>query len=338
MTPELLIDDLLLRPLSLQDASVVHRLINDWSVVRMLSHLPFPYPRDLADKWIESIISESQNGAAYHFAITRDNTLLGVIGLTLSDRRDEGALGYWIGPHLWGQGITTRAAQRVTSWAFTHLKLKRITADVSVDNPASAAVLRKAGFHEAGEAKRRFVSRGQECPVTIFECTPAEPLTTSAPNTTPVESAEPQRTVQHEITPPPAKSRTLLVVAAALINHEGKILLARRPEGKPLAGLWEFPGGKIEPHESPEQALVRELDEELGIDLKGSCFSPFTFVSADVGKFHLLMPLYVVRRWRGQPSGKEGQELAWVEAKDLNNYPMPAPDVPLVPLLRELLG
>ncbi|GBR43856.1 bifunctional GNAT family N-acetyltransferase/(deoxy)nucleoside triphosphate pyrophosphohydrolase [Neokomagataea thailandica] len=340
MTPELLIDDLILRPLSLQDAPAVHRLINDWSVVRMLSRLPFPYPRDLADQWIASVIADSQSGTAYHFAVTRAGTLLGVVGVTITKPQHSATLGYWIGPTLWGQGITTRATQRVTEWAFTVLKLKRMTADVSVDNPASAAVLRKNGFQEVGQSTRRFVSRGQECPITLFERTetimpmPEAPLPAdTAQSDVPASPVPPVPTP-----PPPAKTRTLLVVAAALINQDEQILLARRPEGKPLAGLWEFPGGKVETDESPERALIREMEEELGIDLKGACLSPFTFVSADVGARHLLMPLYVVRRWRGQPCGKEGQELAWVDAKDLHTYPMPDPDVPLIPLLRELLG
>ncbi|WP_240775180.1 bifunctional GNAT family N-acetyltransferase/(deoxy)nucleoside triphosphate pyrophosphohydrolase [Neokomagataea tanensis] len=305
----------------------------------MLSRIPFPYPRDLADKWIASTVTDSQNGNAYHFAITRDGLLLGVVGLTRLDEKNSATLGYWMGPHLWGQGITTRAAQRVTEWAFNYLKLSRLTADVSVDNPASAAVLRKIGFREIGEGKRRFVSRGQECPVTLFEKIPTAQTSGHDVDDTPTQEAQAETTPPASSAPQlPPKNRTLLVVAAALINQDGHILLAQRPEGKPLAGLWEFPGGKVEPNESPEQALIREMQEELGIDLKGACLSPFTFVSADVGKFHLLMPLYVVRRWRGQPSGKEGQALAWVKAEDLKRYPMPDPDVPLIPLLQELLG
>ncbi len=131
--------------------------------------------------------------------------------------------------------------------------------------------------------------------------------------------------------------RLLLVVAVALIDPDGRVLLAKRPEGKSLAGLWEFPGGKIEPDERPEQALIRELKEELSIDVAESCLAPLTFASHAYVDFHLLMPLYVCRRWKGDVISSEGQQLKWVRAKDLRNFPMPPADKPLVPHLQDLL-
>ena len=131
--------------------------------------------------------------------------------------------------------------------------------------------------------------------------------------------------------------RLLLVVAVALIDPDGRVLLAKRPEGKSLAGLWEFPGGKIETCERPEQALIRELKEELSIDVAESCLAPLTFASHAYEAFHLLMPLYVCRRWKGDVMSREGQELKWVRAKDLRHYPMPPADKPLIPHLQELL-
>ena len=131
--------------------------------------------------------------------------------------------------------------------------------------------------------------------------------------------------------------KTLLVSAVALIDVEGRVLLAQRPPGKSMAGLWEFPGGKVEPGETPENALIRELEEELGINTWSSCLAPLTFASHSYDDFHLLMPLFACRKWEGIPQPRECQTLKWVRANDLRNYPMPAADVPLVPILRDWL-
>jgi 8-oxo-dGTP diphosphatase len=131
--------------------------------------------------------------------------------------------------------------------------------------------------------------------------------------------------------------KTLLVVSVALIDADGRVLLAQRPPGKSLAGLWEFPGGKVEPGEVPEAALIRELHEELGIDTWASCLAPLTFASHSYPDFHLLMPLFACRRWQGTPQAREGQTLAWVRANALKDYPMPPADIPLIPILRDWL-
>jgi 8-oxo-dGTP diphosphatase len=129
----------------------------------------------------------------------------------------------------------------------------------------------------------------------------------------------------------------VLVSAVALVDRDGRILLAQRPEGRSMAGLWEFPGGKVEPGETPEAALIRELHEELGIDTWASCLAPLTFASHGYDDFHLLMPLFVCRKWQGIPTPREGQKLAWVAPARLADYPMPPADLPLIPALRELL-
>jgi len=127
------------------------------------------------------------------------------------------------------------------------------------------------------------------------------------------------------------------VAAAVLENARGEFLLAQRPAGKVYAGYWEFPGGKLDPGETPEVALIRELREELGIDVTASCLAPFAFASHAYERFHLLMPLYLCRRWKGVPTAKEGQTLAWVRARQLDEYAMPPADKPLIPLLRDFL-
>ena len=131
--------------------------------------------------------------------------------------------------------------------------------------------------------------------------------------------------------------KIVLVAAVALIDKDGRVLLSQRPPDKQLGGLWEFPGGKVEAGERPEAALIRELKEELGIDVAESCLAPLTFASHAYEDFHLLMPLYVCRRWQGQVTGAEGQELTWVRPLKLRDYPMPPADVPLIPHLIDLL-
>ena len=131
--------------------------------------------------------------------------------------------------------------------------------------------------------------------------------------------------------------KVVSVAACALIDADGRVLLAQRPEGKSMAGLWEFPGGKIEAGETPEQSLIRELEEELGIVVKEACLAPLTFASHGYPDFHLLMPLYVCRRWEGTVTAREGQQLAWVRPNRLRDYPMPPADIPLIPHLTTLL-
>ncbi|KQT49288.1 NTP pyrophosphohydrolase [Methylobacterium sp. Leaf456] len=135
-----------------------------------------------------------------------------------------------------------------------------------------------------------------------------------------------------------APIRLVLVVAAALVDADGRVLMAQRPEGKALAGLWEFPGGKVEAGERPEETLIRELAEELGIAVREPCLAPLTFASHAYPDFHLLMPLYICRRWEGIPQSREGQALRWQRPGALRDLPMPPADLPLIPFLIDLLG
>jgi 8-oxo-dGTP diphosphatase len=131
--------------------------------------------------------------------------------------------------------------------------------------------------------------------------------------------------------------KVVLVSAVALIDVDGRVLLAQRPAGKSMAGLWEFPGGKVEPGETPEAALIRELHEELGIDTWASCLAPLTFASHSYDDFHLMMPLFACRKWEGTPLPREGQVLKWVRPADMREYPMPEADIPLITVLRDWL-
>jgi 8-oxo-dGTP diphosphatase len=174
--------------------------------------------------------------------------------------------------------------------------------------------------------EREFLARGGSMPVKLFEMTRAD-LPEPVPVAAPPAPALPQV----------VGKRILLVAACALIDPDGRVLLARRPEGKPLAGLWEFPGGKVDAGETPEAALIRELKEELAIDVAESCLAPFAFASHGYEAFHLLMPLYLCRRWNGAVTAVEGQALAWVRPQKLADYAMPPADKPLVALLRDFL-
>jgi 8-oxo-dGTP diphosphatase len=320
----LITERLILRPLLPHDAESLHRLVNDWEVTRNLSVVPFPYPRPLADEWIASTARDLAAGVGYNLAITgRDGDqeiLVGVVGLRLDAKARNGTLGYWVGRRFWGHGVASEAAGRMVRWGFANLQLDRILADVATDNPASSAVLRRIGFRQTGEGMKHSVARAADGPVWHFEAGRDDVF--GIPG---AESIE------------PGTKPMLLVAACALIDTDGRVLLARRPEGKTMAGLWEFPGGKLQPGETPEVALIRELKEELGIDVSAACLAPFAFASHAYERFHLLMPLYLCRRWKGIATPRENQTLKWVRPPQLPDYDVPPADKPLIAMLRDFL-
>lgn len=326
--------DLTLRPLEERDAAAVHRLVNDWEVVRMLSNLPFPYPRGLAESWITGTQRQARAGTAWHFAIERNSILLGCIGLTFEKLRKAARVGYWVGRAHWGQGIATQALQAILGWAFARLNIERVYAEVAEDNHPSISVLERSGFQRVGADLRHLVSRGSSQPVLVYQTTQSCFSENSNHNKMRSSTAE---TASLKMEDTHIAKCLLLVVAVALIDSDQRILLASRPAGKNLAGLWEFPGGKVEAGETPEAALKRELKEELDVDIDPSCLAPFTFASHDIGSSHLLMPLYLCRDWSGTPRAREGQELAWVHPAEMALYKMPEADAPLIPLLQSLL-
>lgn len=315
-------DRLLLRPPRAEDAPHIFRLLNDWEVVRNLSRFPFPYTLQDAETWVAAAAEEPAQGRAWHLVIAGEESgadmVIGCIGIRREGR--VGQLGYWVGRRFWGHGVATEAVRRAVSWALAQLPIDALEARVAVDNAASTAVLRRLGFRETGTATEEFKALGAAHEVRVF--------TAGRPE------------IFGEVVPDHAEdgaTRLLLVAACALIDSDGRVLLARRPEGKKLAGLWEFPGGKLHPGETPEAALIRELAEELGIDVAASCLAPFAFASHAYDKFHLLMPLYLCRRWRGLVRPLEGQTLAWVRPARLQEFEMPPADRPLIPLLRDFL-
>lgn len=334
---------LTLRPLRAADAEELHRLVNDWAVVRMLSRLPFPYPRQLTDEWIASTARQIASGTGYHLAITGQEAgqemLVGCVGLRLDLKPRTGNLGYWVGRRFWGHGVATEAAGRLSRWALANLDLDRLEAHVAEDNAASATVLRRIGFRMSGTGRERFLARGGEHPVLRFQATREDmsPKTSLRDQLPPAASAPSRPRTDTPEHPERVDRPIVLVAACALIDPDGRILLTRRPEGKSMAGLWEFPGGKLDAGETPEAGLIRELREELGIDVAENCLAPFAFASHGYDQFHLLMPLFLCRRWNGQPQGREGQALAWVRPAKLADYPMPPADKPLIPLLRDFL-
>lgn len=316
---------LALRALRAEDAAALHRLVNDWDVAKTLARVPFPYPRDLADEWIASTWAQIAAGEAWHLAIAdEDDALVGCVGLTLNRGKGRAELGYWVGRRHWGKGLGPEAAGRLARWALDELGVGTVHASALRDNARSISVLRRLGFREVGEGMQPFLSRGGgPMPVLLFEAGRGELAAAAA--------------ARPEPGPEPAGG-VLLVVACALVDPEGRVLLARRPEGKPMAGLWEFPGGKVHGGETPEAALIRELGEELGISVEASCLAPFTFASHPLdGGRHLLMPLYLCRRWEGAVRAREGQALAWVRPQRLRDYAMPPADKPLVAMLRDFL-
>ena len=315
---------LTLRPFRAGDAADLHRLINNFNVARMLELVRFPYHQDMAEKWVAGAIRDLAAGIACHLAITGQEgereVLVGAVGVTIDRATRAGQLGYWVGEKYWGHGVATEAVARLTRWSLANLDIDRLTAAAATDNPASAAVLDRIGFRRTGAGTRHFASRGADQPILVFEASRDDifgrpDVAVTQPGTLPL----------------------LLVAACALVDADGRVLIARRPEGKKMAGLWEFPGGKLNPGETPEQALIRELREELGIDVAAACLAPFAFASHAYEGFHLLMPLFLCRRWKGTPTPREKQTLAWVLPRRLTEYEMPPADKPLIPLLRDFL-
>lgn len=301
-----------LRRLAAEDTASLVALAGDADVSKTTASLPYPFDDSIAAAFLARANEGAASGRELIFAIEGRSVpgLIGCAGIVFADDKTE--IGYWVGKPHWGRGIATEAVQALVRLLFTNFDTTEIEAEVMSENPASGRVLTKAGFKGAGTGTGDHGRcDGKEIARYAFR----------RDDWAAKEAAKP----------------TLLVSAAAIIDVDGRVLIAARPEGKAMAGLWEFPGGKVDAGETPEAALVRELYEELGIDITESCLAPLTFASHAYESFHLLMPLFVCRTWKGTITPREGQTLKWVYPARLADEALPPADIPLVPLLRDFL-
>ncbi len=305
-------DRLLLSPPRSEDADALSAVLNDREVARHSPGLPHPYPPAAVRDWSERTRRQLLAGHEFAFVLReRDvGALVGLVELALEPQRAIGELAYWIGREWWGRGLASEAARRMVAFGFDTLGLASIWGVAVTQNPASIRVLENAGL--GFEREGRYDGR----PIVMHRL---------------------DRPKYRVAAPEPA-DRVVYVAAVALIDDDRRVLLAQRPEGKSMAGLWEFPGGKVELGERPAITLARELSEELGVEISTNDFEPFSIVSHRYEAFQLVMPLMTCRQWAGEPHGKEGQALVWAKVRELKDYPMPAADRPLVSDLERLLA
>lgn len=275
-------------------------LANDVRVAETLKRLPHPYGLEDAHAFITYAREGIQKSSYACLAVIRrtDQTFMGVVGL-------EAELGYWLGHAFWGQGYGKEAMKALVHFAFFALEQKELKARVLTTNKASLRILEGLGFQQTGQGE--CVSRAYEGkkPAFLFALSRRDFLE------------------HYNAFPRPI----VWVVAAALLNDKGELLMAERPGDANMPEVWELPGGKMEPGETPEQALIRELKEELFIEVKEEDLEPFSFVSYRYDLFHLVMPIYVCRKWEGTPHGAEGQRVEWSTYTDLARMPLPPADI-----------
>ncbi len=318
---------LILRPPIPEDAEQLHRLVNDWGVVRMLSRLPFPYPRTLTDEWIASTIDQRVAGTGYHLVITGQEDgqelVIGCVGLRLDLKPRTGNLGYWVGRRYWGHGVATEAAGRVARWALANLQIDRIEAHVAEDNPppppccAGSACARSApGPRPSWPAAARTRCSASRPRARICSAPSRLPPTDPAHPGQPAAAGGRLRADRHR------QSRA-----------------ARPPAGgqEDGRGCGNSPAARLQPVETPERALIRELKEELGIDVAQACLAPFAFASHDYERFHMLMRCSSAAAGPGPQPGWRDRPSPGSWPNKLTDYEMPPADKPLIPLLRDFL-
>jgi len=291
---------LTLRPLEEKDAAPMAALANDIRVAEMLTRLPHPYGIEAAHTFITYAQEGIQKGDYACLAVIRrtDQTFLGVVGL-------EGELGYWLGHEFWGQGYGKEAMKALVHFGFFALQQKELKARTRENNIASRRIFEGLGFQQIGQVDCSSQAYEGKKPALLFSLSRQDFLKHYN------EAARP----------------IVWVVAAALLNEKGELLLAERTPAMKMPGVWELPGGKMELGETPEKALIRELKEELNIEVNEEDLEPFSFVSYRYDLFHLVMPIYLCRKWEGALYGAEGQCVEWITYEDLAHKPMPPADI-----------
>lgn len=293
---------LLLRPFLDSDAESMAGLLNDIRVSKNLRRVPFPYSIDDAHDFILIARDKFQASKRLCLAIIdrKTNAYMGSCSI-------EEELGIWLAHKYWGRGFGAEAMQALVHFGFSTLNLSKMDSSALENNTASRRIFENLGFQGTGTkvARHNLIPTSES--VVTYRLTREEYFEALYAKDVPV----------------------VWVVAAALIDKQGNLLLAQRPEGKSMAGVWELPGGKIEPGETPEKALVRELDEELGISVKQQDLEAMTFASYHYHSFHLVMPLFLCRKWKGALEGREGQALRWITYNDLSGIPTPSADIAL---------
>ncbi len=304
-----LTERLKLAPLRSSDVEEVVAILGDSAVARHSPGLTHPYSPAMARAWIGDADRRMLDGREFVLGCrtASDGQLVGIAKLALEPAGPSAEVAYWIKRSCWGEGYASEAAVRMVALGFDTLGLDRIWGAVLDANSASRRVLEKSGLRVYGE--------------TMIDGRAAQVLK--------IERADFVAAADFPV---------LYVAAAALIDDDGRVLLAQRPPGKAMAGLWEFPGGKVEPGERPDGALARELAEEISLHVALADFEPLSIASHHYDDFHLLMPLLMCRRWGGEPLGREGQRLEWATAATLAAYAMPPADIPLVAELAALLS
>lgn len=296
---------LLLRPYKADDVPSIIPLAGDWEIVRQTARAPHPFTAEHARALVNRCRIGDQTGERLLAIELRDGAHF-VGGLSLIPCKNWHRLSYWLGRPYWGLGLATEAVEALTEHAFANLGATCIRAGVFLENKGSARVLDKAGYVCLGERINDFPFRGGSRRHFVYARRRADPML-GAPQ--------------------------LLVAAGAMVDGLGRVLLARRPTGKTMAGAWEFPGGKVAEGETVVDALVRELFEELGINADPEGLDELTYASHHYDSFHLVMPLFLVHSWRGTPKEREGQELVWTAPSKLANYEMPPADAPMIPVV-----
>jgi 8-oxo-dGTP diphosphatase len=313
-----------LRPLRVGDAEAVARLSGEWDVAKYTARIPHPHSTAAAASWIAA--NDDANETALAIERRSDGAFLGCCGYS-PDEPGAVEIGYWIGRPFWKQGFASEAVAALIAHCFADPAIEQVIATVHPENVASIRLQERLGMIPAGTRELDMPARGYSLTAPLRVVTRDRWHARLAAGSEGCWREEPAH----------APLPVVLVAAVALVDADGRVLIQRRPKGKPMAGLWEFPGGKLHEGETPEAALIRELKEELAIDVTASCLAPLAFASHRYEDFHLLMPLFVCRVWKGNLAPIEGQELAWVRPMRLADYPMPPADKPLVPLLRDML-